>query len=134
MPENDVFINVDVHSLILSELNYEIQFRHQRGSSTADVENIIFPRPGRFDALFGSQRTLLDPLEDSRILTGGTRTQTVLTRILNDFSPEELECYTLQILSPDVIGERDNFECYGDGDDPTDFFCLHTICITDNDG
>lgn len=134
--ERDVIINIDVHSMRSSELRYEVQFRHQQSSSTAEVENILFPRPGRFDALFGSRENQFAPLEDSRILRSGNLdlTNSPQTRILNDFLPEELECYTLQILSPDVEKERDNFECNGDEVNPTDFFCLHTICIIDNDG
>ena len=128
--ERDTTINVDVHSARSSELNYEVQFRHVESDSTANVENILFPPHGRFDALFGSQS---DPLEDSLILRTGNVDLTLQTRILNDFVPEGLECYTLQILSPDVDQERDNFVCNNE-DDSTDYFCLHTICIIDDDG
>ena len=127
---------INVHSNTTSEQEYRVLFRWQQTSSTATVEPINQPLTLNFDARFGSRVMPTSPIEDERILQAGDfqlRSE-LITFIRNDFRSEDEECYTLRILSPDVIGIRDIFDCFNDDTNATDFFCHHTICILDDDG
>ena len=133
-PQQDSFdLTLNVHSLRLSELEYEIQFRALR-TGTAHVESIDFENITRVDALFGTRADRADPLVDSQNLTISTLEVSTVTKIIQDFSPELLECYTIRILSPDIARDRDIFTCFEDEDNEMDFFCLQTVCIEDDDG
>lgn len=135
---------IGVQSKIVSELNYTIGFRHIQGNSPTDatVETIDFAVTtfrANPDALFGFRgdpKNELDPLENNRILTRGTRepTSQLLVTIFPDVRPELDECFTITILRTDTGGNRVNFICHEDIDNPTDFFCDHTICILNDDG
>ena len=131
--------NIAIHSMIISELDYEISFRHiqNRNLHEATVETTVFTQP-RFppnpDVLFGSRadpNNPLDPLEAHSTLEKGRlelRTPQFAT-ILSDLRIEPDECYTIYIITN---GERTDFSCNENEDNPDDFFCEHTICILDN--
>ena len=129
-----------VHSMRRSEVEIEVQFRALE-SSNATVEAFNVQFKTRFDALFGvtDKNDENVPIVDSRLLHIGTLqlAEPLPTIVINDvFSEELLKCYTITILSPDVMRERDIFDCHEDENvpEPTDFYCLHTICILDDDG
>ena len=129
--ERDFIIRLNVHSLRSSEFDYEIVFRYLQNSSTASVDTFY-----NGDAQFGIWNVLSGHLEESRILPGGSleiRSPPQIS-IIDDFFPEEDECFTISIGSPEVEGQQNNFECNDDSTHSTDFFCLHTICILNDDG
>ena len=129
--------SIDVHSMIISELDYEIGFRHipyrdltRATVETADILDPIFD--SNFDAQFGDRRdpnNPLDPLETTIVLEKGrfVPSRPLLTTIFPDVCPELTECYTISILL---------FSRFVDCGypNPEDFFCHHTVCILDNDG
>ena len=137
VPGVDFFpLPIDIRSMIESEQEYTVLFRVQEGMSTATVEAISQQFSEDFDARFGNRQVDTDPIEDERLLVAGNLelNTAVTTFIENDFLAEEDECYTIAIQSPDVGGVRDIFDCNEDGSNATSFFCLHTICITNDDG
>ena len=120
-----------------SEQEYRVLFRVEEGSGSAIVEANFIQFDPNFDARFGSREEESDPIVDARdLVAGNLELRTPLTTFVrNDFLAEDEECYTIGIQSPDVIGVRDIFECYDDDfPNATSFFCLHTICIEDDDG
>ena len=126
--ESDVVLSLDVHSLIVSELDYEVQFHlQQRSRSTFNGLN------DQFDVQFVNWDNTSDPLKfSSKVLNGSLDLAALLQiRVQNDSSIEPEECYTVALLSPD---DADSFTCNIDEDNSTDHFCLHTICIADDDG
>ena len=127
---------INITSERTSEQEYQVLFRLQESSSTATVEAINTAFSTNFDARFGIRDNMGDPIEDARLLVAGNlELRTILqTFIINDFRAEDDECYTIRVLSPDLPGLRDLFECNEDSSNATDFFCLHTICIIDDDG
>ena len=133
-PGFNTFLFLGVNSSRISELDYEVQFRVlETGNATVEAVNLQF-QP-RFDALFGAIETANSPIEDSRLLFAGIQELSVIgTFIENDFAPEDpIECYEIRILSLDIM-TRILFTCNEDEADPVDFFCIHTICIKDDDG
>lgn len=128
-------LQIDVHSLRLSEIEYEVQFRVLENSN-ASVEAVNQQFSVRFDVQFGNRDSEQNPIVDSRFLFVGNLElgSPLIALIINDFVPEDLiECFTIRIVSPDVVGDRDIFTC---NEEPTaeDYFCLHTVCIIDDDG
>ena len=125
-----------VGSLRISEIEYETQFRVlETGNANVEAHNMQFST--RFDALFGIRDSEGDSIEDSRPLTVGNQIlETVLTTtVINDFIPENVECYEIRIFRPDVgFRSHNSFTCNEDEGRPVNFFCLHTICIEDDDG
>ena len=136
--ETSETISLEIHSNIISELDYVIRFRHIQGRNptdatveTADILDPIFH--SNFDARFGDRtnpNNPLDPLETTRILPKGFLVPYVplTTLILADVRPEEDECYTINIFA-----ERDDSRSRCN-DYPDDFFCDRTVCILDDDG
>ena len=127
IPESDVVLSLDVHSSILSELDYEVQFHiWKRSRSTFNGLN------DQFDVQFVNWDNHSDPLKFSSTLINGSLDLAALPqiRVQNDSFIEAEECYTVTILSPDGV---ESFTCRIE-DNSTDFFCLHTICIADDDG
>ena len=134
-------LSIDVHSNIISDLDYQIFFRHIRGRNptgaiveTADLIGPIFDED--FDARFGDRRdpnNPLDPLETTIVLEKGhlVPSRPLTTIIFGDVRPESNECFTINILT---TGERTDFSCNDNSNNPNDFFCDHTICILDDDG
>ena len=88
-----------------------------------------------FDARFGGQEG--DPIEEMDFLDPGEDTvRPRRTQIINDFIPEDEECFTIQISPIDNPG-RYFFICnFVDmsTSPPTNYSCEHTICIKDDDG
>ena len=131
-------ITVDVMSMIVSEIDY-IVFFVAPASNVGRTANVGDTQPINIldhDALFGKFSATAGDLEDFRLLKNGS---TVLNNpltltIVNDFNPEPIKCFTIDIASPDVTGDRDIYECFGDDDNSDSFFCLHQICINDDDG
>lgn len=142
--ENRLEFNIDVHSKIISELIYEIGFRHIQGNNptdatveTRDNSDPIFDP--EFDAKFGDRanpNNLLDPLESTQRLEKRQfiPQPQLFISLFSDFRPEEDECFTINIFTIDTGLDRDNFMCNENEKNPDDFFCAHTICILDDDG
>ena len=129
-------LTLDVHSLRVSEIEYEAQFRAlMTGNATVEAVNVQFSTHS--DALFGVRNSEEDIIADSRVLHVGSLTLSSMlnTIIINDFVPEDqLKCYEIRIFSPDVTEFSGIFTCNEDEDNPVNFFCIHTICIEDDDG
>lgn len=134
---SDLFpIEIVVHCLRKSERAYQVLFRLELESSTAIVEatnQVEFP--SLYDAQFGNRDTPEDPIRDERILSiGGFFISPLTALIRNDLLPEETKRFSILITSPDVPGFRTNFDCNTDESGETNFFCLHTVYIEDDDG
>ena len=112
-----------------SEIDYEVPLRHvdNVGEATVEGQN---PTTTEFDALFGTG----DPLQELQILFNSSQRLQITTVIRNDFRAEDRECFSLRVFVTDSPGNvRRNFMCNEDGAGDG-FFCLHTICIIDDDG
>ena len=117
----------------ISERHYVILFRHSESAGTAIVQSYHIQRDPLFDALFGNEDN--DPLEERFVLTPGSDViPSLVTTVRNDFRPEDDECYTIGIFTTDEFGGMELFDCNDDVDMADKFFCLHTICITNDDG
>lgn len=134
VPISSSFVSlfIDVATHITSERTHTMIFRHLESSSTAIVlSNVIQSNP-LLDAVFGNENN--DPIEERVfLLPGESDIPSRVTEVKNDFYIEPRECYTIGIFPAGIGGVRELFTC-NDGDDATDFFCYHTICITDDDG
>ena len=130
-------ITVDVRSMVVSEINYNISFLAPASNlgRTATVGDNGAANIHYYDALFGYLNATTD-LEDLRLLFSGNKVpETPLTiTIINDMNPEPVECFTIDIASPDIAGDRETFACFDDDAEMDSFFCLHEICIVDDDG
>ena len=126
---------IEVHSKIVSEVEYTIDFIYRELNATvvADLEIGAL----NHDARFGRRQEITEDLVTDRILERDQNTpQTDLSvLIVPDVLPEGTECFIINIDIRDTDpGEgRDNFEC-NDAIDAEDFFCDNTVCILDNDG
>ena len=123
-----------INSLRPSELDYEVLFRVlETGNATVEAYNLQFQI--EFDALFGTTFDEQSPIMDYHVLMAGSlELSGIETWIVNDFVPEDpIECYEIRILSPDDV-TRTIFTCNEGEADPVNFFCIHTICIKDDDG
>ena len=126
-------LTIDVATERISEIVYIIFFRYWESASTAIVQSNIIQRDPLFDALFGNEDN--DPLEERFVLpTGSDVIPSLVTAVRNDFRPEDDECYTIGILAGDILGRQQLFTCNDDEDMADNFFCFHTICITNDDG
>ena len=121
-------IRINIMSEIESELDYEVPLRHVDNVGEVTLEGLR-PTTLEFDALFGGG----DPLQETQILLAGGQQLQITTFIINDFRPESRECFSLRVVVTDTPGGRRNFMCNEDGAGDA-FFCLHTICIIDDDG
>ena len=116
-----------------SERVHTIVFRHLESASTAIVQSNVIQRDPLFDAIFGNEDN--DPLEERfPLLPGESDIPSRVTEVTNDFRSEDDECYTIGIFTTDVGGARELFDCNDDYDMADNFFCRHTICITNDDG
>ena len=124
--ESDVVLSLDVRSSILSELDYEVQFQLRKRIGRSSLQN-------QLDVHFVNADDPSNPLKFSSKLPNNSLDLAVLPQIhvLNDSFIESEECYTVTISSQDNV---ESFTCNVDTDNPTDFFCLHTVCIEDDDG
>ena len=126
-------LTIDVDTERTSERVHIIVFRHCESAGTAIVQSNVMRRDPLFDAIFGNQDN--DPLEERfPLLPGESEIPSRVTEVLNDFRPEDEECYTIGIFTTDVGGARELFDCNDDNDMADNFFCLHTICIINDDG
>ena len=123
----------------MSEINYNVSFEAP-ASNMGRTANVADSRPANIldhDALFGTFNSSTGDFEDRGLLINGLRVllNPLTITIVNDYNPEPEECFTIGIASPDVAGDRDIYECFDDDDNNMDsFFCLHEICIEDDDG
>ena len=133
----DLFtLQINVSSVRTAEREHPMLFRLLEASTNATIEPLI-AESNIFDATFGGRANPLDPLQETRDLFPGERIISPLlqTSIRNDFVSEDpLKCYTIRILPVDVPGRRELFTCNDDSAMADNFFCEHTICITDDDG
>ena len=127
---------LDVRAMIISEKEFTVDFNVLSGDAEVQATNLVL-KPA--DALFGTRDSETAEINDTRILKVletivGTPTALDAT-ILDDFTSEGEESFTIEIRIPDSI-DRDNFECTTDEQvpPPGGFFCRHTIFIVDNDG
>ena len=132
-------ITVDVGSMNVSDINYIVSFEAPASNMgrTANVgDNQALYYTFDHDALFGTFNATTGDLEDLRLLPSGSTilSNPLILTIVNDFNPEPEECFTIDIASPDVAGDRNIYECFDDDDNMDSFFCLHEICIVDDDG
>ena len=126
-------LTIDVATERRSERIHTIVFRHLESASTAIVQSNVIQHDPLFDAVFGNEDN--DPLEERFPLQPGSDViPSLVTSVRNDFRPEDDECYTIGVICTDIGGGRETFSCNDDDDMADDFFCLHTICITNDDG
>ena len=114
-----------------SEIDYEVPLRHVDYVGEATLEGLQ-PTTPEFDALFGAG----DPLQETQILFAGGQRLQMTTFIINDFHVEDRECFSLRVFviyADTALGAHRNFRCNEDGAGDA-FFCVHTLCILDNDG
>ena len=122
-------LRINITSEITSEIDYVVPFRHVVNVGVATLEGLQ-PTTLEFDAVFGTG----DPLEEIRVLFAGNRLLQITIIIINDFRAEDRECFSLRVVVTDTPSSlHRNFGCNEDGAGD-DFFCLHTICIIDDDG
>ena len=118
-------IRINITSERTSEIDYEVHLWHIDNVGEATLEGLQ-PTEEEFDALFGAG----DPLQETQIqFAGGQRLQ-ITTFIINDFRVEDRECFSLRVF---FSWYRWYIRCNEDGAGDA-FFCLHTICIIDDDG
>ena len=133
VPEGDdtVRLQVNVATLRISEREHQMIFRVLESISTAIVEPLT-PANQDFDALFGFRDNTDDPITGEFSLFPGEMSVSPLSIfIINDFVPEDDECFTIRILAADIPGRRELFSC---GEHDNNYHCEHTICIVDDDG
>jgi hypothetical protein len=130
--QSSFIVDIEVMSERASEVDYKFLVRHVDNVGDAAVtreENVMLVTTG-FDALFGIGK----PLEEMQVLAAGNQQLSVNAVIIDDVHAEEEECFTLRIVVMDTgIGMHRNFTC-NEFNNPVDFFCLHTVCIEDDDG
>ena len=130
--QSSFIVDIEVMSERASEVDYKFLVRHVDNVGDAAVtreENVMLVTTG-FDALFGFG----NPLEEMQVLAAGNQQLSVNAVIIDDVHAEEEECFTLRIVVMDTgIGMHRNFTC-NEFNNPVDFFCLHTVCIEDDDG
>ena len=129
-----VLVNIAVSVSRRAQRDHPMVFRYEESTSTAVVEPENEISNPLFDAVFGVRNTPDDPIGEEYILQSGEiQIPPLRVSIRNDFRPEEDECFTINILPVDVPGHVELFSCNADSVDATDYFCKHTICITDDD-
>ena len=118
-----------------AQIEHPMVFRYEESTSTAvvvpanDVSNPLF------DAVFGVRVSPDDPIEEQyNLQSGEIEIPPLRVSIRNEFNIEEEECFTINILPIDVPGRTQLFSCNEDSIGATNYFCKHTICITDDDG
>ena len=128
--QTEVFsVTINFVSKIASEIDYEIPIRHVVNVGEATLVGLN-PTTLVFDAVFGTG----DPLEELQPLVAGNQRLQINTVIINDFRAEYRECFSLRVFVTDTPGYvHPSIRCNEDGAGDA-FFCLHTICIIDDDG
>ena len=140
VPENgidgfDIYqLLVHVATLRTSERDHFMIFRYLESSSTAIVDPLD-SSTANSDVIFGIRGSPNDPIEVHLDLEAGeSLIQPLFVSIRNEFVPEEEECFTLRIIPADVPRRDELFTCNEDGEGANNYYCEHTICITDVDG
>ena len=132
---NEFLVYIDLATLRVSEREHRMLFR-LLASGTATVVSFASFSATDFDARYGGIEA--DPIEDRDYLNPGEDTiRPRRTQIINDFIPEDEECFTIQLFPFDIPGLRELFMCdFVDmsTSPPTNYICEHTICIKDDDG
>ena len=132
---NEFFVFIDINNLRVSEREHGLLFR-LLGGGGATVVSFANEDSDDHDARFGGIEA--DPIEQRDFLDpGDDRTNPLRTQLVNDFIPEDEECFTIELSPIDIPGLRELFMCdFVDvtTNPPTNFSCLHTICIKDDDG
>ena len=136
VPGVDSFtVFIELATLRVSEREHGMLFRLLAGGGATVVSFASFFATD-FDARFGGEEG--DPIEEMDFLDPGVDTvRPRTTEIINDFIPEDEECFTIQISPIDIPGLRELFMCdFVDMSTtpPTNYSCDHTICIKDDDG
>ena len=117
---------IEVAAMRPSKREYTIYYRLDERSGGIVIE-ILLGQTLESDAIFPG-----NPNEDIFFLSPGVDTIPSLTAFIrDDISPEN---YTIRILSITIPGNREIFSCNSDDSSADSYFCLHTICITDDDG
>ena len=127
--------SIGLATLRTAEREHAMTIRVQKSISTAIVEPLSSPTDPNFDAIFGNRDAPGQPIRQAVVLAPGTSTIPLLpAAIRNDFTPEDEECFTIRVFPDDVPGHRELFMCNEDSSSADNFFCEHTLCITDDDG
>ena len=128
-PNMEFTISVRVMTIIPLEEEQRIICRYQKESSNA----VVVSHPGfnnYYDVVFGRVTDPNGPLEEWLLLEPGEVFKEMQIMIKDDLRPERQECFTIVIMT--VVYGVELFTC-NDGEDATNSFCSHTICIVDND-
>ena len=120
---------ISVATLRTSEREHRILF-HLGDSSTAIVESWESQTFQDYDALFSVRDNRFDAItEEFSLEPGMMLLRPLIVFIRDDLAPEADECFTIDISPVDVSDHRESFSCGDDG-----YYCLHSLCITDDDG
>ena len=134
-PGLDLFTPISIHASRAVDRDYIFVLRVLEDISTAIVEGVNIPLSPFTDALFGIRSEIGDrAIEETRVIPTGDVEPLgglIFAQIRNEFRIEDQECFTIQIFPEET---SNNFSCNEDAVNATDFFCLHTICIEDDDG
>ena len=136
VPGVDSFpVFIEPATLRVSEREHRMLYR-LLASGAATVVSFASFFATDFDVRFGGIEG--NPIEEMDFLDPGEDTvRPRRTLIINDFIPEDEECFTIQISPIHIPGLRELFMCdFVDMSTtpPTNYFCEHTICIKDDDG
>ena len=136
VPTRRRFRKLDIHltSLRISEIGYSFEIRTAGHSEetvgpTDALVGPFYDRRRFYDVIFGFRYDSNSDLVEEHFLIGGSSSFILPLYITNDYlmSPEETECFTLSIFSPEA---EESFTCEYE----KDIFCEHQICILDSDG
>ena len=125
-------LEINVAPMHFSEVEHRMVYRVlSTGSATVVPYGSV--QLNNVDVLFGSEA---DPIEVMDLLNvGETNISPLEAEILNDFVPEDNECFSIRISPVDTVGVRELFVCdYIDDISHRNFSCEHTVCIEDDDG
>ena len=128
-------IDISVATQRTTEREHQMIFRLLPGSR-AIVDSLYFLTLTSTDAIFGDRTVPDEPIEEhSDVNPLESTIPPLVVNIINDFRPEEEECFTIRILPVDIPirppHRRELFSCNSVGDN---YFCETTICIADDDG
>ena len=127
-------VSIAISASRRAQRDHLMVFRYEESTSTAVVEPANDVSNPLFDAVFGFRVSPDDPIEEQYILQSGEHEiPSLRVSIRNEFNIEEEECFTINIFPVDVPGRTDLFSCNEDSIGATNYFCKHTICITDDD-
>ena len=123
-------IHVNVTSERLSEIDHLMLYRLISIGTATVLPFETVENAENVDAFFGSIHMEGDHTEQRDLLIAGeTESNSLVTMIRNDIKAEDEECFSIRIISVNII-----FFCYNDDSNPINSFCEHTICIEDDDG